>query len=53
MSKKGKNVTIKGILYEDGMFDHPKNDDIYKRGYQDYNLLLKTIEKTFNKMEGK
>ena len=30
-----------------------KNDDIYKRGYQDYNLLLKTIEKTFNKMEGK
>ena len=30
MSKKGKNVTIKGVLYEDGMFDHRKDDDIYK-----------------------
>ena len=30
MSKKGKNVTIKGVLYEDGMFDHRKDHDIYK-----------------------
>jgi hypothetical protein len=30
MSKKGKNVTIKGVLYEDGSFDHRKDDDIYK-----------------------
>ena len=29
MSKKGKNVTIKGVLYEDGMFDHSTEDDIY------------------------
>ena len=29
MSKKGKNVTIKGILYEDGTVE-TKNDDIYK-----------------------
>jgi len=29
MSKKGKNVTIKGVLYEDGTVE-TKNDDIYK-----------------------
>jgi len=29
MSKKGKNVTIKGILYEDGTVE-TKSDDIYK-----------------------
>lgn len=29
MSKKGKNITIKGVLYEDGTID-TKNEDFYK-----------------------